>query len=197
MNHRIARITRQTTETNIVLLLDLDGKGFGEIRTGIGFFDHLLDALKKHSLIDLTLTAQGDLHIDGHHTVEDVGICLGQAFQQALADKKGITRFGYAYCPLDEALSRAVVDLSGRGYLAFDSILPLQRIGEFDGELFVEFLRAFTVQAGITLHLHLLAGVNQHHAMESMIKSMARALRSAIALDPRQSDIPSTKGVLA
>ncbi len=197
MKNRTAQITRKTKETDIVLSLDLDGRGQGEIHTGIGFFDHLLDALKKHSLINLSITATGDLHIDGHHTVEDVGICLGQAFKQALADKKGILRFGHAYCPLDEALARTVVDISGRGYLAFATVLPLQQVGQFAGELFEEFLRSLAIQAGITLHIRLLAGSNQHHAMEAMMKSLARALRTAITVDSRETDIPSTKGTLA
>jgi imidazoleglycerol-phosphate dehydratase len=196
MKNRTARIERKTIETDIFLTLNLDGNGQGEIQTGIGFFDHLLDAFKKHSLIDISLTAKGDLHIDGHHTVEDVGICLGKAFYQALSDKKGINRFGHAYCPLDEALSRSVVDISGRGHLVFDSILPLKQVGDFAGELFVEFLRAFALQAQITMHVSLLSGNNQHHAMESLIKSLARALRMAIAMDDRQTGIPSTKGML-
>jgi imidazoleglycerol-phosphate dehydratase len=193
---RKSKITRTTAETRITIEIDLDGGNVSRISTGIGFFDHLLDALRKHAGFDLVVEAQGDLHIDGHHTVEDVGIVLGQALAQALGDGSRISRFGYAYCPLDEALGRGVVDISGRPFLNFICPLPLQQVGEFAGELFEEFLRAFAMNARLTLHVELLNGRNQHHAMEAMIKAIARALRAAVALDERQSGIPSTKGVL-
>jgi len=196
-NERNAQVVRQTKETDITIALQLDGSGQGEISTGIGFFDHLLDSFKRHSLINLTLTAKGDLHIDYHHTVEDVGLCLGKAFNLALADKTGIRRYGFAYCPLDEALSRTVVDISGRGYLALTVPENLHAVGLFSQELLVEFLRAFAVQSQITVHAEVLSGGNQHHMMESLIKSLARALRMAIAIDPQEHGIPSTKGMLA
>jgi imidazoleglycerol-phosphate dehydratase len=196
MNQRTAQITRQTAETAITLSLNLDGTGQGEIHTGIGFFDHLLEALRKHSLIDLTITAQGDLHVDGHHTVEDVGICLGQAFRQALGSRMGIVRFGFAYCPLDEALCRTVVDISGRGFLALEGKLNGLVVSQFDGEWLTEFLRSFATQASITMHISVLQGENKHHIMESLIKSMARALRMAMAVDERESGLPTTKGFL-
>ncbi|HPN33205.1 MAG TPA: imidazoleglycerol-phosphate dehydratase HisB [bacterium] len=197
MKKRTARIVRKTRETDITLSVDLDGSGKSDIRTGIGFFDHLLDSLARHSLIDLSIQAKGDLYVDGHHTVEDVGICLGAACGQALADKQGISRFGFAYCPLDEALSRAVVDVSGRGFFIFEPRMPLHRVGEFDGELLIEFLRAFAVHSQMTVHVGILYGANQHHMMESLMKSLARALRMALTVDPREPGIPSTKGVLA
>jgi imidazoleglycerol-phosphate dehydratase len=193
---RQAEITRKTKETHITLTVDLDGSGRGELKTGIGFFDHLLDALCKHAGFDLSIDASGDLYVDGHHTVEDVGIVLGQAFDRALGERKGITRFGFAYCPLDEALARSVVDISGRPFFNMENPMKLRNIGEFQGELFPEFLRAFAMNAKITLHIALLCGQNQHHALEAMIKSLARALRMAVAPDNTFSDIPSTKGVL-
>ncbi len=193
---RSATIQRQTKETQISVSLNLDGSGESRVQTGVGFFDHLLDALQKHGGLDLTVEAQGDLHIDAHHTVEDVGIVLGQAVLQALGDAQGITRFGYAYCPLDESLGRAVIDVSGRPFFYFDCALPLVRVGEFDGELFAEFWRAFAMNAKITLHLELLHGSNQHHAMEAMTKAVAKALKMAVALDESQGGVPSTKGVL-
>ncbi len=193
---RFAKIERATKETQIKVELNLDGSGNSSINTGIGFFDHMLDALQKHAGLDLTVQATGDLHIDGHHTVEDVGIVLGQAFAQAVGDAKGITRFGHAYCPLDESLARVVVDMSGRPFLYYDCPLSLTRVGEFDGELFEEFLRAFAMNAKITLHVELLHGVNQHHAMESMMKALARALKMALKIDENEKGIPSTKGVL-
>lgn len=193
---RKTKITRTTGETRITVELELDGGSVSRISTGIGFFDHLLDALRKHAGFDLVVEAQGDLRIDGHHTVEDVGIVLGQALAEALGDCRGISRFGHAYCPLDEALARAVVDISGRPFLNFVCPLPLQQVGEFAGELFEEFLRAFAMNARLTIHVELLNGRNQHHAMEAMIKATARALRAALAVDERQKGIPSTKGVL-
>lgn len=193
---RQSQLNRKTKETDISVNIDLDGKGIGTISTSIGFFDHLLDALRKHGQFDINLKAVGDLHIDGHHTVEDTGIILGQAFAKALGDCAGITRFGYAYCPLDEALARAVVDISGRGFLYFENPVKTEKVGQFDGELFQEFLRAFAINAKITLHVTLLYGQNQHHALEAMIKAVARALRMAMTFDNRQSGVPSTKGVL-
>ena len=193
---RTANITRKTKETDIKIDLKIDGSGQGTITSGIGFFDHLLDAFCKHGMFDLNLQAKGDLHIDGHHTVEDCGIVLGTALKQALGDCKGIVRFGHAFCPLDEALSRAVVDISGRGFLYYECNIPMKMVGDFDGELFVEFLRAFAVNAGITLHVSMLYGQNLHHIFESMIKAVARALRQAVANDLLNNDIPSTKGVL-
>ena len=194
---RYSQVSRETLETKITVKLNLSGTGQGTIKTGIGFFDHLLDALKKHASLDLSIEAKGDLHIDGHHTVEDVGIVLGQAFDKALKERKSITRFGYAYCPLDEALSRAVVDISGRPFLSYESGVKFDKIGDFDGELFEEFLRAFATNAKITVHVTYLAGKNQHHILESKMKALARALRMAIARDDRQMGVPSTKGVLA
>jgi len=193
---RKAKVVRETKETRILVELNLDGQGTGEIRTGIGFFDHLLDALRKHAGFDLTVQADGDLHIDGHHTVEDVGIVIGHAFAKATGDGKGITRFGHAFCPLDETLARTVVDISGRPFFHFDCDKSFGMIGEFDGELFEEFMRAFSVHARITVHMSLLYGKNQHHILEALIKSLARALRMALAMDAKQSGIPSTKGVL-
>lgn len=194
---RIAEIHRKTRETDIRLHLELDGQGKADVQTGIGFFDHLLHALAKHSGMNFTLTAKGDLHIDGHHTVEDVGIVLGKAFHQACGEKQGINRFGHAYCPLDEALARAVVDLSGRPFLAFQWALSPRMVGEFDSELWPEFLRAFATQAQMTLHIELLYGENMHHACESMVKALARALSMAIRVDENNSGIPSTKGTLS
>jgi len=193
---RHSKITRKTNETNITITLNLNGTGQGSISTGIGFFDHLLEAFKKHSSIDLALDAKGDLHIDGHHTVEDIGIVLGQAFDQALGDRAQIARFGHAFCPLDEALVRAVVDISGRPFFNFECDMSFTKVGEFDGELFEEFLRAFAMNAKVTLHLTLLSGKNQHHVLEAMTKAFARALRMAFSYDEKQTGIPSTKGVL-
>ncbi len=191
---RTAKAHRQTKETDISVSLNLDGNGKGDILTGIGFFDHMLDALRKHAGFDLSVQAMGDLHIDGHHTVEDVGIVLGQVFAEALGDGSGIGRFGHAYCPLDEALARTVVDVSGRPFLHYGCDVQFNRIGDFDGELYVEFLRAFAMNAKITLHVELLYGDNQHHILEAMTKSLARALKTAVA--EHGGSIPSTKGVL-
>lgn len=197
MNERKAELQRRTAETEISIALNLDGRGRGTIHTGIGFFDHLLTALQKHSRFDLEVAAAGDLHVDGHHTVEDTGILIGRALAAALGERRGIGRFGHAYCPLDEALARTVVDISGRGYLAWSCPVPLRLVGQFDGELLPEFLRALANNAGITLHVTVLAGENQHHIMEAVIKSLARALRRAVAIDPGEVEIPSTKGTLA
>ncbi len=193
---RQATINRKTRETDISLSLTLEGSGEASISTGIGFFDHLLEALAKHARFDLTVQAKGDLHVDGHHTVEDVGICLGQALDEALETRTGIERYGHAYCPLDEALARSVVDISGRGFLAYRYDLIVGWVGGFDDQLFEEYLRALALNAQITLHVELVYGANRHHALEAMTKSMARALRTAVRIDPNALDIPSTKGVL-
>jgi len=193
---RQAKVTRKTKETDIIVSLNLDESAEGSISSGIGFFDHLLESLQKHSGFSLQINAKGDLHVDGHHTIEDLGIVLGQAFDQALGDRNGIVRFGHAYCPLDESLARAVVDISGRGFLSYECPLPLRMVGEFQGELFEEFLRAFAMNAKVTLHVTLLAGKNAHHALEAMTKALARALRMAAAIDSGQAGVPSTKGTL-
>ncbi|MBR0559804.1 imidazoleglycerol-phosphate dehydratase HisB [Neokomagataea anthophila] len=194
---RHAQLARATSETDISVALTLDGEGRSDIQTGIGFFDHMLTALARHGGLDLTVHAKGDLHIDGHHTVEDVGIVLGQVLRQAVGDKRGIERFGHALVPLDEALCEAVVDLSGRPYLAWNVTFTREKIGEMDTELFEEFFRAFAMSAHIALHLTTKSGTNAHHIAESTFKAMARALRMAIARDPRAAgSIPSTKGVL-
>ncbi|AQS89198.1 imidazoleglycerol-phosphate dehydratase [Neoasaia chiangmaiensis NBRC 101099] len=194
---RTARQHRVTSETDITLAISLDGGGGADVDSGIGFFDHMLTALAKHGGFDLTLRCQGDLHIDGHHTVEDIGIALGKAFSEAIGDKRGITRFGHALVPLDEALSEVVVDISGRPYLAWNVTFPRDRIGEMDTELFEEFFRAFAMSASVALHVTNKAGRNAHHIAESGFKAFARALRMAVAIDPRaQGAIPSTKGVL-
>lgn len=194
---RVAEISRNTLETQVRVRLDLDGSGRAELATGIGFFDHMLDQIARHGLIDLRVEAQGDLHIDAHHTVEDVGITLGQALAKALGDKKGLTRYGHAYVPLDEALSRAVVDLSGRPGLVFAVEFSRARIGEFDVDLVREFFQALVNHAGITVHLDGLRGVNAHHQAESLFKAFARALRMAVSVEPRAATaIPSTKGSL-
>jgi imidazoleglycerol-phosphate dehydratase len=194
---RIASPSRRTSETDISLTLDLDGSGRVDIATGIGFLDHMLTALARHGLFDLTLRATGDLHIDFHHTTEDVGIVLGLAFAQALADKRGISRFGHALVPMDEALAEAVVDVSGRPFLVWNVGFERPKIGEMDTELFEEFFRALATNAGITLHVNQRAGRNAHHVAEACFKATARALRAAVAIDPRAADaIPSTKGAL-
>ena len=194
---RQATTHRATSETDITVTLDLDGSGKANIDTGIGFFDHMLTALSKHSLIDLSVKVQGDLHIDGHHTVEDTGIAIGQTLRQALGDKRGVRRFGHALVPLDEALCEAVVDLSGRPFLAFDATFDRDRIGEMDTELVEEFFRAFAMSGLLTLHLTQKAGKNCHHIAEAAFKALARALRMAVEADPRAQDaIPSTKGKL-
>lgn len=194
---RQASLARATSETDIRLTLSLDGRGSAEISTGVGFFDHMLTALARHALIDLTVAAKGDLHIDDHHTVEDVGIVLGQALRQALGDKRGIRRFGQCLLPMDEALAEAAIDISGRPYLAWDVAFQRPKIGSFDTELVEEFFRAFAFNAGITLHVRLKAGSNAHHVAEACFKAVARALRMAVEMDPRTAgEIPSTKGSL-
>jgi imidazoleglycerol-phosphate dehydratase len=197
MTSRSATVHRATSETDIALSLNLDGTGQASIATGIGFFDHMLNAFARHGLFDLTVTAKGDLHIDSHHTVEDVGIVLGQAFAQALGDKRGITRFGQALVPMDEALAEAAVDISGRAHLAWTVDFAREALGTMDTQLFEEFFRAFTGNARLTLHIISRAGTNAHHVAESSFKATARALRMAVAPDPRVAyAIPSTKGAL-
>ncbi len=194
---RSAEVIRNTAETRIRVALNLDGSGQAQLSTGIGFFDHMLDQIARHGLIDLDIQAQGDLHIDGHHTVEDVGITLGQAFAKALGDKKGIRRYGHAYVPLDEALSRVVIDLSGRPGLEMDVPFKSGMIGGFDSQLAHEFFQGFVNHAGATLHIDNLKGENAHHQCETVFKAFARALRMAVERDPRAAGtIPSTKGSL-
>lgn len=194
---RIAQLARTTTETDIALTLCLDGTGKADIATGIGFLDHMMTALARHGMFDLTIRAKGDLHIDFHHTTEDVGIVLGRAFAQALGEKRGIRRFGQALVPMDEALAEAAVDISGRGLLVWDVSFERPKIGEMDTELFEEFFRAFASNAALTLHITRRAGHNAHHVAEACFKSVARALRMATEADPRVGDaIPSTKGSL-
>ena len=194
---RTARITRTTKETDITLTLDLDGTGASTIATGVGFFDHMLTAFARHALFDLTVEAQGDLHIDSHHTVEDVGIVLGQAIRQALGDKRGIARFGQALLPMDEALAEAAIDISGRARVAWSVAFERPMLGTMDTQLVEEFFRALAGNALITLHVTLRAGSNAHHVAEACFKAVARALRMAVAPDLRQNDaIPSTKGAL-
>jgi len=194
---RAAEITRETNETQISVGVTLDGTGQYDIATGVGFFDHMLEQLARHSLIDITLRAKGDLHIDAHHTVEDCGIALGQALAKALGDRRGIRRYGAAELPMDEALSRVALDVSGRPYLIWRVEFPVAKIGVIDTELFREFFQAFAQNAGITLHVENFYGDNAHHIAESCFKALARALREAIELDSRAGDaIPSTKGQL-
>ena len=194
---RTAEITRNTAETQITARVNLDGTGQAKLATGIGFFDHMLDQIARHGLIDLDIQAKGDLHIDGHHTVEDVGITLGQAVYQAVGDKKGIRRYGHAYVPLDEALSRVVIDFSGRPGLVMNVPFKSGMIGTFDTQLAHEFFQGFVNHAFVTLHIDNLRGENAHHQCETVFKAFARALRSALELDPRAAGtIPSTKGSL-
>jgi imidazoleglycerol-phosphate dehydratase len=194
---RTATIKRTTLETDIALTLDLDGSGRAEVTTGIGFLDHMLTALARHALFDLALQATGDLHIDYHHTTEDIGIVLGQALNQALGDKRGITRFGHAVVPMDEALVEAAIDISGRPLLAWSAAFERDKIGEMDTELFEEFFHALASNALITLHVTQKAGRNAHHVAEACFKATARALRMAVAVDPRLGGaVPSTKGSL-
>jgi imidazoleglycerol-phosphate dehydratase len=194
---RTAQVTRNTLETQITVSLNLDGTGLSKLATGVPFLDHMLDQIARHGLIDLDIQAKGDLHIDAHHTVEDTGITLGQAFAQALGDKKGIRRYGHAYVPLDEALSRVVIDLSGRPGLEYHVDYTRARIGEFDVDLFLEFFRGFINHAGVTLHIDNLRGINAHHQAETIFKAFGRALRMALEPDARMGDVlPSTKGAL-
>jgi len=194
---RQAQITRKTAETEISVQINLDGTGVYDNQTGIGFFDHMLDQLARHSLIDMTIRAQGDLHIDDHHTVEDTGIALGQALTQALADKRGIRRYGACLLPMDDALLRCALDLSARPFLIWNVDLPTPKIGTFDTELVREFFQALSTHGGITLHIDQLHGFNSHHIAEAAFKALARALREAVETDPRKADaVPSTKGAL-
>lgn len=193
---RTAHIQRKTSETDIDLTFTLDGSGTCTSETGIGFFDHMLTALARHGLFDLNVTCRGDLDIDAHHTVEDIGICLGQALFQALGNKTGITRFGASYVPMDEALARAVIDLSGRPYLVYHADFTEERIGTFPTVLGLEFFRAFSDNARLNLHIDLLRGTNAHHSIEAIFKAVAQALKTAVAHDPRIEGIPSTKGAL-
>ena len=194
---RSATITRQTAETQISVTINLDGTGQYDNQTGVGFFDHMLDQLSRHSLIDMTIRAAGDYHIDDHHTIEDTGIALGQAFVQAVGDKKGINRYGSCLLPMDDALVRAALDISARPFLVFNLDMPTQKIGGFDTELVREFFQALSTHAGLTLHLDQLHGLNSHHIAEAAFKSVARALRQAVEIDPRMSQaLPSTKGAL-
>jgi imidazoleglycerol-phosphate dehydratase len=195
---RSATIERKTTETKVSVTVNLDGEGLYDVKTGVGFFDHMMEQLARHSLIDISLKADGDLHIDDHHTVEDSGIALGQAVAKALGDRKGIRRYGSCDLPMDETLSRCAIDVSGRAFLVFKVAFPRDKIGTFDTELVREWFQAFAMNAGITLHIENAYGENAHHIAEASFKALARALRTAIEIDPRQSDrIPSTKGSLS
>jgi imidazoleglycerol-phosphate dehydratase len=194
---RSAEIHRKTAETSIDVEVNLDGTGEYDISTGIGFLDHMLEQLSRHSLIDLKVKAVGDLHIDQHHTTEDTGIAIGEAVAKALGDRKGITRYGHAYAPMDETLTRCALDISGRPYLVFKAEFSTPRLGEMDTELFEHWFHSFAGSAGITLHVETLYGANNHHIIESCFKALARALRVAVEIDPRKADsVPSTKGTL-
>lgn len=193
---RFASLERITGETAIKAAWQLDGSGQSQIDTGIGFFDHMLILFSKHGLFDLTVTAKGDVYVDGHHTVEDTGIVLGQALAQALGDKAGIRRYGTAFVPMDEALAMVSLDISGRPFLVFEAALPSEQVGQFDSELTEEFLRAFSVHAGLTLHVRLLSGKNTHHIIEAIFKALGRALDEATRQDDRIKGVMSTKGML-
>lgn len=194
---RAGSVNRRTAETDVAVTVALDGAGTAEISTGIGFLDHMLELLARHALFDLTVKVTGDLHVDQHHTAEDTGIALGQAFLQALGDKRGITRYADIHLPMDETLSRVAVDISGRPFLVFRTAFPTEKVGAFDTELVREWFQAFAVHAGLTLHVETLYGENSHHIAESCFKGLARALRRAVAMDPREEGrVPSTKGAL-
>lgn len=193
---RKASVGRDTAETKIFTEVNLDGAGRYEVSTGIGFFDHMLELLAKHGLLDLTVKAKGDVNVDCHHTVEDTGLALGQAVREALGSKMGIRRYGTFYLPMDEALAMVSLDLSGRPFLVFDADLPMVKLGDFETETVEEFFRAFAFSAGITLHMKVLYGKNAHHEIEALFKGLGRALREAASLDPREQGVPSTKGVL-
>ena len=194
---RIGKAERTTAETSIAVHIDLDGTGSGAIASGIAFFDHMLAQLAKHGLFDLDLNASGDIEIDAHHTIEDCGIVLGRALSEALGDRSGITRMADALVPLDDALARVVVDLSGRGYLAYDGEFESARVGDLDTQLIREFLYALAINSGINMHVSILAGHNDHHRAEALFKALARALRQAVSIDPRRrGQVPSTKGTL-
>jgi imidazoleglycerol-phosphate dehydratase len=195
---RTATISRDTKETQIQATIELDGTGAYDISTGVGFLDHMLEQLSRHSLIDITLKAKGDLHIDAHHTTEDCGIALGQALAQALGDRRGITRYADCYLAMDDTLTRAAIDVSGRPFLVWDVNFPTAKVGKMDTELFREWFQAFARNAGITVHVTTIHGINSHHIAETCFKALARTLRTAIEIDPRQADrIPSTKGLLS
>ena len=194
---RQVEVTRNTSETQVSITLNLDGSGLAKLNSGVPFLDHMLDQIARHGMFDLTIEAKGDTHIDDHHTVEDIGITLGQALSKAVGDKAGLSRYGYSYVPLDETLSRVVIDLSGRSELEFHVPFTRARIGTFDVDLSIEFFRGFANHAGVTLHIDNLRGVNAHHQMETVFKAFGRALRMAVAIDPRALGIvPSTKGSL-
>jgi imidazoleglycerol-phosphate dehydratase len=194
---RTGKVKRTTKETDIEVAVDLDGDGSSQISTGVGFLDHMLDLLARHSRTNIMVSAKGDLHIDQHHTTEDVGIALGQAVKQALGDMKGITRYADIHMPMDEALTRVAIDISGRPFLVFKSSFKRAKVGEFDTELVHEWFQAFAMNAGITLHVETLYGSNDHHVAESCFKGLARALRAAVSIDPRaKGEVPSTKGSL-
>lgn len=193
---RTATVSRKTAETNISIEVNLDGEGRAEIRTGVGFLDHMLTHVAKHGMCDISVVAEGDLYIDAHHTVEDIGICLGKALLDAVGKPVGLNRFGHAVVPMDEALAEAAVDFSGRPYLVFDAAFLHGKVGDFDTELVEEFFRALAVNSRISLHLMLRAGNNVHHCIEALFKAFARALRQALQMDPRVAGVPSTKGML-
>ncbi len=194
---RQVEVTRNTSETQVAITLNLDGSGLAKLNSGVPFLDHMLDQIARHGMFDLTIEAKGDTHIDDHHTVEDIGITLGQALAKAVGDKAGLSRYGHSYVPLDETLSRVVIDLSGRPELEFHVPFTRARIGTFDVDLSIEFFRGFANHAGVTLHIDNLRGVNAHHQMETVFKAFGRALRMAVAIDPRALGIvPSTKGSL-
>ncbi|THB67087.1 MAG: imidazoleglycerol-phosphate dehydratase HisB [Gammaproteobacteria bacterium] len=197
MKSRTAQIARKTKETDIEIAIDLDGTGSATLNTGIPFFDHMLDQVSRHGLIDLTVTAKGDLEIDQHHTIEDIGITLGQVFKEAVGDKKGISRYAHAYVPLDEALSRIVIDISGRPALEYHVDLPYPEVGGMDGDLIREFFQAFVNHAGVSLHIDNIRGLNSHHIAETIFKAFGRVLRQAVTIDERcKGTTPSTKGQL-
>jgi imidazoleglycerol-phosphate dehydratase len=194
---RSARVARRTNETDVTVSLGLDGTGQAAIATGIGFLDHMLELFARHALVDLDVKVSGDLHVDQHHTAEDAGIALGEALAKALGDKRGIVRYASLDLPMDEALTRVAIDVSGRPFLVFRTEFPTQKVGDFDTELVREFFQAFAVKAGVTLHIETLYGLNSHHIAESCFKGLARALRRAVAIDPREGErVPSTKGSL-
>ena len=193
---RTAEITRKTRETDIRLILGVDGTGRADVKTGVGFLDHMLELFARHSSMDLTVACNGDLHVDSHHTTEDVGICLGQALDRALGDRAGIRRYGHAVLPMDETLVTCAVDLGGRPFWVWNAPMPAQKIGDFDSELVADFWHAFTVQGRLNLHVLLHYGRNTHHVSEAIFKGLARALRAACDRDPRNDGVPSTKGVL-
>ena len=196
MSERTANVRRETTETEIVVSMNLDGVGRGEIATGVGFFDHMLQLVAKHSLVDVAVQARGDLEVDQHHTVEDVGLALGQCLVQALGDKRGINRYGEATVPMEESLATVALDLSGRPYFVYEVSLPTEKIGGFDAQLIEDFWHAFATEGRLNLHIRGHYGRNTHHIAEAVFKAAARALKQAVAIDPRRPDVPSTKGAL-